>query len=105
MFMFALGFGGFIFAGWDYLFMVGWLVFVVRVDGKGRIVIPKSVRDALGIRVGQPIRVRVEGGRIVLVPLRGVADEYYGSVGVERWPADLDEFLVEAVREWWRKGT
>jgi AbrB family looped-hinge helix DNA binding protein len=38
--------------------------FLVRVDRRGRIVIPSEVRRSLGI--GRVVRLRVEEGRVVL---------------------------------------
>ncbi|ADI32016.1 AbrB/MazE/SpoVT family DNA-binding domain-containing protein [Staphylothermus hellenicus] len=78
---------------------------VVRVDSKGRIVIPKNIREALGIREKQLLMLRIVDGKIVLEPIGDVADKYYGVVRVEKWPSDLDEFLAGAVREWWRRST
>lgn len=37
-----------------------------RVTSKGQVTVPKAVRDALGIRVGDEIVFRVEGDRAVL---------------------------------------
>jgi AbrB family looped-hinge helix DNA binding protein len=42
---------------------------VVKVRRKGILVIPKGIRDALGIRDGTLLEVRVEEGRIILEPL------------------------------------
>ncbi len=78
---------------------------MVRVDEKGRILIPKSIREATGIRERQLVRIRVVNGKIVLEPLRDVADEFYGAIRVEKWPRDLDEFVNEAIRRWWRRST
>jgi len=38
----------------------------VRVDAKGRVLIPKSLRDLAGIREGDEVVVEVVGGRIVV---------------------------------------
>jgi len=38
----------------------------VRVDAKGRILIPKSLRELAGIREGDEVVVNVEDGRIVI---------------------------------------
>ena len=40
--------------------------FVARVDARGRITIPKPVRDALGWQAGDEIVVRTEGGAAIL---------------------------------------
>ena len=44
----------------------------VTVSPKYQVVIPKNVRKALGIRVGQKIQVVVYEGRIELVPVTPV---------------------------------
>ena len=42
--------------------------FLLKVDGKGRILIPARVRRELGL--GRVVRARIEGGRLVLEPIR-----------------------------------
>ncbi|AWR99841.1 AbrB/MazE/SpoVT family DNA-binding domain-containing protein [Metallosphaera hakonensis] len=44
----------------------------IEVGKKGYIVIPKSVRDLVGIKEGDTLALRVENGRIVLEPEREV---------------------------------
>ena len=78
---------------------------VVRVDEKGRVLIPKGVREALGIKGKQLLKVEVVDGKIVLEPVKDIASEYYGVFKVKKWPRDLDEFLVEAFQVWWRGST
>jgi transcriptional pleiotropic regulator of transition state genes len=39
---------------------------VRRIDDLGRIVLPKELRDTLGIKNGDPLEVFVDGERIVL---------------------------------------
>jgi AbrB family looped-hinge helix DNA binding protein len=34
------------------------------IDGAGRIVVPKSLRQALGLKPGQPLEIRAGDGRI-----------------------------------------
>lgn len=84
---------------------MGEMSLVTRIDDKGRVLIPKSIREAIGIRERQLVRIKVVDGKIVLEPLRDIADEYYGVVKIKKWPRDLDEFLVEAVQKWWRRST
>ena len=45
---------------------------IVTVSPKYQVVIPKNVRKALGIRVGQKIQVVAYEGRIELVPVTPV---------------------------------
>jgi AbrB family looped-hinge helix DNA binding protein len=46
--------------------MVGVLAVRIRVDERGRITLPSSVRRRLGIRPGDELVVSVVGGRIVI---------------------------------------
>jgi AbrB family looped-hinge helix DNA binding protein len=41
---------------------------MVRVDSKGRIVLPKDVRERLGLTPGTEVDVHEEGGRAVVEP-------------------------------------
>ncbi len=58
----------------------------VVVTRKFQITIPKEVREALGIKVGDRLRVSVVDGRIVLEPIRG-------SDALERLSTIADRFL------------
>lgn len=42
----------------------------VTIDGAGRLVVPKAVRDALGLAEGATLRVGVRDGCVVLQPVR-----------------------------------
>ena len=46
----------------------------VTVSPKYQVVIPKNIRKALGIRVGQKIQVVVYEGRIELIPITPIKD-------------------------------
>jgi len=41
-----------------------------KVSTKGQVVLPIQVRRKLGLRTGDPLDTKVEGGRIVLTPRR-----------------------------------
>jgi AbrB family looped-hinge helix DNA binding protein len=41
-----------------------------RVSTKGQVVLPGPIRRKLGLRPGDPLEVKAEGGRIVLTPRR-----------------------------------
>lgn len=47
---------------------------IVTVSPKFQVVIPKSVRAALGIVAGQHVQAVVVDGRVELIPLRPMAD-------------------------------
>ena len=46
----------------------------VKVSPKFQVVIPKSVRETLGILPGQRLQVVQYGGRIELVPVRDIGE-------------------------------
>ncbi|MEM0373301.1 MAG: AbrB/MazE/SpoVT family DNA-binding domain-containing protein [Sulfolobaceae archaeon] len=58
------------------------------VTRKYQVTIPKEVREALGIKVGDRLLVRVEDGKIIMEPIRAsdalkrlstIADKYLGG--------------------------
>jgi len=73
---------------------------LVRVDEKGRVLIPKVIRDALGINAGQSLRISMVNGKIVLEPAESIADRYFGVVKVGKWPENIDDFLNEVIQRW-----
>jgi len=74
---------------------------IVKVDEKGRVVIPKSIREKVKLKGGNYVNVKVEGETIVMEPLKSIADKYFGAFKISRWPEDLDEFIVEVAKKWW----
>jgi hypothetical protein len=66
----------------------------VRVDGEGRVTTRRLRAGAGGY-----VRVRGVGRAIVIEPVESVADKYYGAFKVEKWPADLDDFMARVLRE------
>jgi len=68
----------------------------VVVTRKFQVTIPKEVREALGIRVGDRLLVKVVDGKIVMEPIRG-------SDALRRLSSIADRFLggpkkIDAVR-------
>ena len=55
----------------------------VTVSTKYQVVIPKRVRDELGIRPGQKIRVIPYLGRIELVPVRDIKEARGFLAGID----------------------
>lgn len=68
------------------------------MDAKGRVLIPKSLREMVGIREGDEAVVSVEGGRIVIEkagdPLRELA-ELLGDLTFDRSLRKLAEDAAE----------
>jgi antitoxin PrlF len=74
-----------------------------RLSSKGQIVIPKALRQALGLRAGTRFRVSMRSGRIVLEPVgRDAAGALYGRLAGARL---LDEHEAEHQEELRREGT
>lgn len=79
---------------------------VVKIDKKGRLLIPKDIREKAGIKVESLVMIKVREKSIVIEPVEPVADKYFGAFRVAKWPEDLDEFVVGVMRDWWsRKAT
>jgi len=70
----------------------------VRVDAKGRVLIPKSLRELAGIREGDEVVVSVEGNRLVIEkaedPWRELA-ELLGDLTFDRSLRRLAEDAAE----------
>jgi len=76
---------------------------IVNVDEKGRMVIPKEIREKIGVTQGGRIRITAEKDRAVIEPLKPVADSHYGAFNITKWPEDLDQIASEALRQWWKE--
>lgn len=74
---------------------------IVKVDEKGRIVIPKSLRTRTEMKEGSYVKVTAKEKSIIIEPLEPVANRYFGAFKIARWPKDLDEFVVEVIKKWW----
>jgi len=77
------------------------LMEIVKVDEKGRIIIPKTIRDKVGVKEGGYVKIKIDEKGITIEPLEPIADKYYGAFKITEWPEDLDEFLTEVMRKWW----
>lgn len=53
------------------------------VSKKGQVVIPKKIRDTLGLSPGTVLRVEVEGKRVILEPLKEPPKEVFVKAGSE----------------------
>jgi AbrB family looped-hinge helix DNA binding protein len=70
------------------------------IDSAGRIVVPKALREALGVSPGQPLELEVRDGRleieIAATPMR-LEPRESGAVAVPLQP--LPPLTVEQVRD------
>jgi AbrB family looped-hinge helix DNA binding protein len=72
----------------------------IRVSAGGRIVIPKSIRDKLGITRGEKVLIEIDGRKIILRKLEeeNPIEKMYGSVKVRPEPSPK-----KVAREWMRE--
>lgn len=70
------------------------------IDGAGRLVIPKAIRDSLGLLPGQPLELVVRGGHIEIEPATmslQLVDK--GGVAVARADERVQALTADQVRE------
>ena len=59
--------------------------YIVSVDERGRIVLPKEIREKLNLREGSKVEVSLEkDGRIVINVKRITVEDIYGIAGKEK---------------------
>ena len=73
----------------------------VKIDEKGRIMIPKNIRKAAKVKAGTYVNIKTKDTTIIIEPAESIAEKYGGIFQITKWPEDLDEFIVEATRKWW----
>jgi AbrB family looped-hinge helix DNA binding protein len=77
------------------------LMEIAKVDEKGRVLIPKSLRDKAEVKEGSYVKVKANGKNIIIEPLEPIANKYFGAFKIVKWPEDLDEFVVKEMKKWW----
>ena len=70
---------------------------VVKTLAKGQVVIPKDIRQALGIAPGTKLHVRIEGKEVVLFPLP--ADPIRALRGIAKGGPSMTQALLEDRRQ------
>jgi len=65
-----------------------------RVSEKGQVTIPKAVRTRLGIRPGQLMDIREEGGRLIASKMVG-EDRVQRVFGILKGRGSTDRFIEE----------
>jgi AbrB family looped-hinge helix DNA binding protein len=73
----------------------------VKMDEKGRVMIPKRIRKAAKLKTGGYVSLKQNDSTVIIEATESIAKKYCGIFQVSKWPEDLDEFTVEATRKWW----
>jgi AbrB family looped-hinge helix DNA binding protein len=94
---------------WAQIVLVGIIMSetTVKMDDKGRIIIPRRIRIAAQLKEGSYLNIRSKGKTVILEVAEPVADKYFGIVKVTKWPKnlDLDEYAVEVEKKWRKQNT
>jgi len=75
----------------------------VKLDEKGRIRIPRKIREAAQLAEGSCVNIKAEGKTIIIEASEPIADKYYGIVHVEKWPEDIDEYGKTEMQKRWKQ--
>ncbi|MDI6736549.1 MAG: hypothetical protein QME42_10250 [bacterium] len=52
----------------------------IQVMPKGEIKLPMGIIGNLGVKPGEKLEVRIKNRQVILSPIKGVADELWGSI-------------------------
>ena len=72
----------------------------VTVSSKGQIVLPRKIRDSLGINEGERLRVSLVDGRIIIVPTNSPAkNDWRNWGGTLKGTGALQQHVAEHAEE------
>jgi len=74
---------------------------IVKIDEKGRVMIPKNIRKAAKIKAGTYVNIKATDTTVIIEPAESIAEKYGGLFQITKWPEDLDEFMLEETKKWW----
>lgn len=73
---------------------------LAKLSSKGQLVIPKSIREALGLRCGTQFRVQVDRDKIILEPqMASPADALYAKYADADFLTELEEEHQQEIRD------
>ena len=76
---------------------------IVKVGKRYQIVIPKKVREQLGVNIADELIVGVRDARIIMQPRPRRYSEYMQGLGKEAWKGIEATEYVKKEREAWEK--
>lgn len=77
-----------------------------KLDEKGRVRIPKQIREAAQLTKGSCVNIKTKDKTIIIELAQPVADKYYGAFKVENWPEDMGQYVNEEMQKRWKqRGT
>lgn len=74
-----------------------------KFDEKGRLRIPRKIREAAQLAEGSCVNIKAEGKAIIIEASEPIADKYYGAFPVEKWPEDLHEYAHTEMQKRWKQ--
>lgn len=69
------------------------------ISDLGEVTIPEEVRDLLRLRAKDTVIVRIEDGRVSLMPREFTVEETFGSVAPLNRPEDFESMIREVKEE------
>ncbi|MBX6422048.1 AbrB/MazE/SpoVT family DNA-binding domain-containing protein [Thermosulfurimonas sp. F29] len=78
---------------------------LATVTSKGQITLPKPVREALKLRIGDKVEITIEDGKAVLRPLSKRVEEVFGKLSREGkgyTVEEMDAHLKEEIKRRWK---
>ena len=80
------------------------MIEIYRIDEKGRVLVPKEIRDLAEMPPGSYFKFEADKKQITMKAVAPASQKYYGAFKVDQWPDDLDEFAKEEMlRQWMRR--
>jgi AbrB family looped-hinge helix DNA binding protein len=80
-----------IFKQWEIIFRWDKME-TVKIDNKGRVVIPKSLRERAKIKRGGYVKIWFKGKTIIIEPVESIADKYYGAFKIREMAGEPRRF-------------
>lgn len=68
---------------------------VRRIDDLGRVVIPKEIRNKLGIKEGAPLEIVLDKGGVCFIPYLANASGRIEAVIGDLYPSDYDDKIQD----------